>query len=111
MAHSAIELAQDGATRGGRGCAQHRGAARTLRVVLELLVEWYDGVELWLVQLVYPLQVALVLAVLVPLCWGVARVVDRAVDGIGAKFTRANDAEPPVGRSDGEKTGRRGRTA
>lgn len=79
--------------------------------MLELLVEWYDGVELWLVQLVYPLQVALVLAVLVPLCWGVARVVDRAVDGIGAKFTRANDAEPPVGRSDGEKTGRRGRTA
>ena len=95
---------------GGRGCAQRRGAARTLRVVLELLVEWYDGVELWLVQLVYPLQVALVLAVLVPSCWGVARVVDRAVDGVEAKFTRVRGTGTPVGRDDGE-TGRRRRTA
>ncbi|WP_406692338.1 hypothetical protein REH65_10940 [Saccharopolyspora sp. ID03-671] len=79
--------------------------------MLELLVEWYDGVELWLVQLVYPLQVALVLAVLVPLCWGVARVVDRAVDGISARFTRARDSEPPIERGDGEMTGRRGRAA
>ncbi|RRO19306.1 hypothetical protein EIL87_04135 [Saccharopolyspora rhizosphaerae] len=79
--------------------------------MLELLVEWYDGVELWLVQLVYPLQVALVLAVLVPLCWGVARVVDRAVDGIGAKFTRAPGPGTPVDGGSGGSTGRRGRAA
>ncbi|GAA2350219.1 hypothetical protein GCM10009854_29990 [Saccharopolyspora halophila] len=60
-------------------------------VVLEMVVAWYDGVELWLVQLAYPLQVALVLAVLVPLCWGVARGVDRALDVLAARFARGRD--------------------
>ncbi|MGP4016390.1 hypothetical protein [Saccharopolyspora sp. 5N708] len=76
--------------------------------MLEWLVEWYDGVELWLVQLAYPLQVSLVLAVLLPLCWALARVIDRGIDGLGAKLTRVRDAEPPVGRRDGE-TGRDGK--
>ncbi|MEU6262076.1 hypothetical protein [Saccharopolyspora shandongensis] len=78
--------------------------------MLEWLVEWYDGVELWLVQLVYPLQVTLVLAVLLPLCWVLARVIDRGIDRLGAKLTRVRDAEPPVSRRDGE-TGRKGTAA
>lgn len=73
---------------------------------MEWLVEWWDGVELWLVQLPYPLLVTLVLAVLIPLAWGLAWFIDRGIDEIGAKLTRVGDAEPPVGKRD-----RAGRTA
>ena len=65
---------------------------------MEWLIERWDGVELWLVQLPYPLLVTLVLAVLLPLCWGLARLVDRGIDEAGAKLTRVKDAEPPVSR-------------
>ncbi|GAA0532017.1 hypothetical protein GCM10011581_16480 [Saccharopolyspora subtropica] len=89
----------------GAGPRTGAAAARVpWRFVLEWLVEWYDGVELWLVQLAYPLQVTLVLAVLLPVCWALARVVDRGIDGLGAKLTRVHDAEPPVGRQDGERS-------
>lgn len=65
------------------------------------LVEWWDGAELWLVRLPYPLLVTLVLAVLVPLCWALAWVIDRGIDELGARMTRFGDAEPPVGKHDG----------
>ncbi|GAB3298575.1 hypothetical protein [Parasphingorhabdus pacifica] len=68
--------------------------------MIEWLVEWWDGVELWLVRLPYPLLVTLVLAVLVPLCWGLAWILDRGIDWIGAKLTRVGDAEPPVSKRD-----------
>lgn len=67
---------------------------------MEWLVLWWDGVELWLVRLPYPLQVMLTLAVLVPLAWSVARGVDRVVDGLSARVTRVREAEPPLGRRD-----------
>jgi len=63
---------------------------------MDWLFAWWDAVELWLVQLWFPLLVTLVLVVVVPLAWVLARVVNRAVDGIGAKLTRLPDAEPPV---------------
>ncbi len=63
---------------------------------MEWLVAWWDGVELWLVQLPYPLLVTLVLGVLLPLGWGVARLVDRAIDEVSAKVTRARSADPPL---------------
>lgn len=63
---------------------------------MDWLFELWDAVELWLVQLWYPLQVTLVLAVLLPVCWGLAKVLDRGIDGLGAKLTRLRDAEPPV---------------
>lgn len=62
------------------------------------LVALWDGVESWLVMLPYPFQVTLVLAVLVPLCWLVARLVDRITDEVSAKLTRVRDAEPPLRR-------------
>lgn len=65
---------------------------------MEWLIERWDGVELWLVQLPYPLLVTVVLGVLLPTCWGMARLVDRAIDEAGAKLTRVQDAQPPVGR-------------
>jgi hypothetical protein len=49
------------------------------------VVRWWDGVELWLTQLGLALQVSLVMLVLLPVCWGTARVLDR---GVGLLFER-----------------------
>jgi hypothetical protein len=46
------------------------------------LADWWDGFELWITQLWFPFQVALVIVVLLPLCWGAARLIDRAVDRV-----------------------------
>ncbi|RCW40819.1 hypothetical protein DFQ14_110148 [Halopolyspora algeriensis] len=67
---------------------------------MEWLIAWWDGLELWLVQLPYPLLVTLMLVVLLPLCWGVARVLDRGIDEVSARVTRVRGAQPPPGRQD-----------
>lgn len=54
----------------------------------EHLAEWWDSVELWLTQLWFPVQVTLVMAVLLPLCWGAAQVLDRGVDGVLGQLSR-----------------------
>lgn len=41
---------------------------------------WWDGVELWLTQLAFPAQALLVVAVVGPVCWGVAGVIDAVVE-------------------------------
>ena len=48
--------------------------------VLHAVATWWDGVELWLTQLDFTLQVILVVGVLGPLCWGLAAVVDSVVE-------------------------------
>jgi hypothetical protein len=48
------------------------------------MLEWWDGVELWLVQLPYPFAVTVVLVVLVPLSWGVASLFERGLDAFDA---------------------------
>jgi hypothetical protein len=48
--------------------------------VLHAVAVWWDGVELWLTQLPFALQVVLVLAVVGPACWGVAGVIDHVVE-------------------------------
>lgn len=63
---------------------------------MQRLVAWWDGIELWLVQLPYPLLVILVLGVLLPLSWGVARLLDRGIDEVSAKVTRVRGTEPPL---------------
>lgn len=40
--------------------------------MLGTLGSWWNAVELWIVQLWFPLQFVLVMAVVVPVCWGVA---------------------------------------
>jgi hypothetical protein len=52
------------------------------------LVDWWDGVELWVTQLWFPFQVALVIAVLLPLCWGTARLIDSGVDRLSTVLRR-----------------------
>lgn len=49
------------------------------------LANWWDSVQLWLTQLSFPFQFALVMAVLVPLCVGVGWAIDRVADVIEAR--------------------------
>lgn len=56
--------------------------------VWDSLAAWWGGVELWLTQLPFPAQFALVMAVLVPVCLGAAWGVDRAVDAVCVRAGR-----------------------
>jgi hypothetical protein len=64
------------------------------------LANWWDGVDLWLGQLAFPFQFAIVIVVLAPVCLGIAWAIDRAVDLVSARLTRVPDAEPPLNRTD-----------
>jgi hypothetical protein len=48
--------------------------------VLRAVATWWDGIELWLTQLDFAVQVVLVVAVVGPVCWGVAAVIDTVVE-------------------------------
>jgi hypothetical protein len=58
------------------------------RFVFMWLANWWDGVDLWLSQLAFPFQFAIVIAVLGPLCWGVAWGIDRIVDLVSGRVRR-----------------------
>ncbi|MPY97863.1 MAG: hypothetical protein GEU97_07665 [Actinophytocola sp.] len=45
---------------------------------------WWDSVELWVVQLWFPLQFVVVMAAVVPVCLLAACAVDRVVDRVAA---------------------------
>ena len=45
----------------------------------------WDAVELWVTQLAFPFQVVLALLVVLPLCWAVAGLLDRAVDAVALR--------------------------
>jgi hypothetical protein len=70
------------------------------RFVFLWLANWWDGVDLWLGQLAFPFQFAIVIVVLAPVCLGVAWAIDRAVDLVSARFTMVRDAEPPLNRTE-----------
>lgn len=48
--------------------------------VTRALADWYDAVELWVTQLTFPLQVLLAVLVVLPLCFGVALLMDRVAE-------------------------------
>jgi hypothetical protein len=50
--------------------------------VLREIANRWDAVELWVTQLAFPFQVALAIVVVLPLCWGVAGLLDRLVDAV-----------------------------
>ncbi|MPZ66857.1 MAG: hypothetical protein GEU83_15570 [Pseudonocardiaceae bacterium] len=50
-----------------------------------VVVRWWDGVELWLTQLPLAIQVALLMLVLLPACWAVAKLIDRVVDAVSER--------------------------
>jgi len=51
---------------------------------VQWLADWWDGVELWITRLWFPFQVALVIVVVLPLCWAAAVLIDRGVDRASA---------------------------
>lgn len=53
----------------------------------DALGRWWDGVELWLTQLGLAEQVALLMPVLLPICWWATRALDR---GVGLIFERCD---------------------
>jgi hypothetical protein len=62
--------------------------------VLEVLfgvLQWWDGVELWLTQLGLALQVGLLMLVLLPAVWWAAWVLDGVV---GVVFERLGHCYP-----------------
>ncbi len=59
------------------------------------VVRWWGGVELWLTQLWLPVQVTVLMAVLLPACWWVAKGMDRGVDFTFERLGR----QPALGRS------------
>jgi hypothetical protein len=63
------------------------------------LADWWDGAELWLAQSWFPVQFVLVMAVLVPLCLGVAWLIDKLVGMIAGWFGAARDEDRPSGSS------------
>jgi hypothetical protein len=69
--------------------------------VLRELANRWDAFELWVTQLAFPFQVVLAIVVLLPLCWAVAGLLDRAVDAavlLGARRrppARQHPAPPP----------------
>jgi hypothetical protein len=62
--------------------------------VPEGLSDWWDTAELWLAQAWFPVQFALVMAVLVPLCLVLAWMIDRFVDRLAAWLASARGKEP-----------------
>ncbi|GLZ39635.1 hypothetical protein [Actinokineospora sp. NBRC 105648] len=68
--------------------------------MLQGLSDWWNDVELWLIQLSFPLQFALVMAILLPVCVVLAWFIDRVVDYASARFGPARD-ETPLGSRPG----------
>lgn len=58
------------------------------------LANWWDAAVLWLSELAFPFQFALVIVVLAPLCVLVAWAIDRVVDLVSARITRSGDDAP-----------------
>ncbi|MCE0767075.1 hypothetical protein LWC35_29835 [Pseudonocardia kujensis] len=54
------------------------------------IADWWDALELWLTQLAFPLQVGLAIVVVLPLCWVVAGLLDRAAGVVTAALARRN---------------------
>lgn len=66
------------------------------RTVLDGLSDWWNDVELWVLQLPFALQFAMVIAVLMPTCVVAAWLIDRAIDWgtYSARLGKARDEHP-----------------
>ena len=65
--------------------------------MLRWLADWWNAVELWVLGLPFPFQFAVVMIVLLPVCVGLAWLIDRAVDYVSAALGPSHEDEPPVG--------------
>jgi hypothetical protein len=64
--------------------------------VFAWLANWWDSADLWLSQLAFPFQFAIVIAVVAPLCLGIAWAIDRCVDMVSGRAPRGPKAEPEM---------------
>ncbi|MFJ6674369.1 hypothetical protein ACIQMJ_24970 [Actinosynnema sp. NPDC091369] len=62
--------------------------------MVDAFEQWWDGVELWLAQLAFPFQFALLMCVLLPLSLGLARLIDRVVDNASTRFNPVPKVPP-----------------
>lgn len=62
-----------------------------------MVAEWWNGVELWVSGLAFPLQFTLVMVLLGPFCVVVAWAIDRVVDHASTWFGPAPGNEEPIG--------------
>ncbi|MFC6090627.1 MULTISPECIES: hypothetical protein [Saccharothrix] len=62
--------------------------------MVDAFQQWWDGVELWMAQLAFPFQFALLMGVLLPLCLGAARLIDRVVDNASTRFNPVPKVPP-----------------
>ncbi|OLF08775.1 hypothetical protein BLA60_22470 [Actinophytocola xinjiangensis] len=62
-----------------------------------MLSDWWNGVELWMTGLAFPLQFLIVMAVLMPLVLVVAWLIDRIVDHASAWFGPSPVEDRPLG--------------
>ncbi|QBJ95022.1 hypothetical protein ERC79_02865 [Rhodococcus sp. ABRD24] len=69
---------------------------------MDQLASWWDGAELWVAGLPFIPQVILVLAVMIPCCFGIAWLLDRALSVVFALLGRAEIVDPDG--STGERT-------
>lgn len=81
------------------GGACRTGAVAILVGVWDGLAEWWGAVELWLAQQWFPVQFALIMIVIVPLCVGMTVLVDRIGDALGAWQRRRRVARGSTRRS------------
>jgi uncharacterized membrane protein len=56
--------------------------------VARAIADRWDALELWLTQLPFPLQVGLAIVVVLPLCWVVAGLLDRAAGVVTGALAR-----------------------
>lgn len=62
--------------------------------MLHAVATWWDGVELWLTQLDFTVQVLLVVAVVGPACWVAAAIIDTLVErSVAARLEAAERRE------------------
>jgi len=67
---------------------------------VERVASWWDGFELWLAGLSFVPQVTLVLVVLLPLCAGIAWLLDRAMATAFALVGRGESDAPAQSTED-----------
>ena len=65
--------------------------------MLRAVATWWDGIELFLTQLPFTVQVVLVVGVLGPVCWAVASLIDTVVErSVAARLAAVERRRGPV---------------
>jgi hypothetical protein len=65
-------------------------------LVFDWVANTWDGIELWVAQLWFPVQFALVMVVLLPILRAVAWLIERVVDRLSAWLAPRYRAEPTL---------------